>query len=31
MWKLPLFNARSPKEVLAEVDECRVDYRDCFI
>ncbi|MEQ9236261.1 ribulose bisphosphate carboxylase small subunit [Coleofasciculus sp. E2-BRE-01] len=31
MWKLPLFNATSPKEVMAEVDACRSDYRDNFI
>jgi len=31
LWKLPLFNARTPKEVLAEIDECRADYRDNYI
>ncbi|EGJ30328.1 MULTISPECIES: ribulose bisphosphate carboxylase small subunit [Moorena] len=31
LWKLPLFKATSPKDVLAEVDECRSEYRDCYI
>lgn len=31
LWKLPLFKARTAKEVLAEVDECRSEYRECFI
>lgn len=31
MWKLPLFNATSAREVLAEVDECRTEYRNCYI
>ncbi|WP_414619633.1 ribulose bisphosphate carboxylase small subunit [Calothrix sp. CCY 0018] len=31
MWKLPLFNARSPQEVLAEVQGCRSQFPNCFI
>lgn len=31
MWKLPLFNARSPQEVLNEVQQCRSEFPDCFI
>jgi ribulose-bisphosphate carboxylase small chain len=31
MWKLPLFNATSVQEVLNEVNECRNEYRDCYI
>ncbi|HBL11831.1 MAG TPA: ribulose bisphosphate carboxylase small subunit [Cyanobacteria bacterium UBA11162] len=31
LWKLPLFNARTPKEVMAEVDACRSEYRNCFV
>ncbi|GBF79326.1 ribulose bisphosphate carboxylase small subunit [Aphanothece sacrum] len=31
MWKLPLFSASSPQEVLAEVRECRSEYPDSYI
>ncbi|MEO0430799.1 MAG: ribulose bisphosphate carboxylase small subunit [Cyanobacteria bacterium J06656_5] len=31
MWKLPLFNAKSTREVLDEVQACRSEYPDCFI
>jgi ribulose-bisphosphate carboxylase small chain len=31
MWKLPLFNARTPEEVLSEVRACRSDYSNCYI
>lgn len=31
MWKLPLFNATSPQEVLAEVQQCRSEYPGCYI
>ncbi len=31
LWKLPLFKARTPQEVMQEVDSCRSDYRDCYI
>ena len=31
MWKLPLFNATSPNDVLREVNECRSAYPDCYI
>jgi ribulose-bisphosphate carboxylase small chain len=31
LWKLPLFNARSVPEVMAEVDACRSDFRDNYI
>ncbi|HBE17879.1 MAG TPA: ribulose bisphosphate carboxylase small subunit [Cyanobacteria bacterium UBA11149] len=31
MWKLPLFAARTAKEVLSEVDACRTDYRDQYV
>lgn len=31
LWKLPLFSARTPQEVLNEVQECRSEYRNCFI
>jgi ribulose-bisphosphate carboxylase small chain len=31
LWKLPLFKARSPQEVMQEVDACRSDYRDSYI
>ncbi len=30
-WKLPLFNARTPEEVLAEIDACHEAHPDCFI
>lgn len=30
-WKLPMFNAQSPEEVLAEIDACREAHPDCFI
>ena len=30
-WKLPLFNAQTPEEVLAEIDACREAHPDCFI
>lgn len=31
MWKLPLFEASSPQDVLDEVRECRQEYSHCFI
>ncbi|NJK65105.1 MAG: ribulose bisphosphate carboxylase small subunit [Synechococcaceae cyanobacterium SM2_3_1] len=31
LWKLPLFSARSPQEVLSEVQSCRSNYPNCFI
>lgn len=31
MWKLPLFDAASPQEVLAEVRECRSEYPNSYI
>ncbi|WP_088892667.1 ribulose bisphosphate carboxylase small subunit [Leptolyngbya ohadii] len=31
MWKLPLFNARSPQEVLSEVQQCRSEFPNCYI
>ncbi|MBW4664659.1 MAG: ribulose bisphosphate carboxylase small subunit [Chroococcus sp. CMT-3BRIN-NPC107] len=31
MWKLPLFNARTPEEVLSEVRACRAEYSNCYI
>ena len=31
MWKLPLFSARTPQEVLNEVQACRSSYPNCFI
>jgi ribulose-bisphosphate carboxylase small chain len=31
LWKLPLFSASSPQEVLAEVRECRSEYPDSYI
>ncbi|MCT7957873.1 ribulose bisphosphate carboxylase small subunit [Laspinema palackyanum] len=31
LWKLPLFNARSVQEVMAEVQACRSEYPSCFI
>ena len=31
MWKLPLFNAVSAQEVLAEVRECRSEYPNSYI
>lgn len=31
MWKLPLFNANSPSEVLNEVQQCRSEYPNCYI
>lgn len=31
MWKLPLFSARSPQEVLSEVQSCRSEYSNCYI
>ena len=31
MWKLPLFNATSPQEVLNEVQQCRSEYPGCYI
>ncbi len=31
MWKLPLFNATSPQEVLNEVQQCRSEYSSCYI
>ena len=30
-WKLPLFNARSVDEVMAEVEACRQAHPDCYI
>lgn len=31
MWKLPLFSARSPQEVLTEVRACRSEYPNSYI
>ena len=31
MWKLPLFGAKSTDEVLAEVQACRSEYRNCYV
>lgn len=31
MWKLPMFNATSPQEVLNEVQQCRSEYSNCYI
>ncbi|MBE9180646.1 ribulose bisphosphate carboxylase small subunit [Oculatella sp. LEGE 06141] len=31
LWKLPLFGAKNVQEVLAEINECRNEYRDCFV
>ncbi|PSO47685.1 MAG: ribulose bisphosphate carboxylase small subunit [Cyanobacteria bacterium SW_9_44_58] len=31
LWKLPLFNANSPKDVLNEVRECRSEYSNSYI
>jgi ribulose-bisphosphate carboxylase small chain len=31
MWKLPLFSARSPQEVLNEVQQCRSEYPGSYI
>lgn len=31
LWKLPLFNARTAKEVMTEVDACRSEYRNSFV
>lgn len=31
MWKLPLFNASSPQEILSEVQQCRSEYSNCYI
>jgi ribulose-bisphosphate carboxylase small chain len=31
LWKLPLFSATSPQEVLTEVQACRSAYPHCFI
>ncbi|BAQ61101.1 ribulose bisphosphate carboxylase small chain [Geminocystis sp. NIES-3708] len=31
LWKLPLFNAFSPQEVLNEVRECKAQYSDSYI
>ncbi len=31
MWKLPIFGAKNVQEVMAEVNACRNEYRDCFI
>ncbi|NES93884.1 MAG: ribulose bisphosphate carboxylase small subunit [Desertifilum sp. SIO1I2] len=31
MWKLPMFAAKSVKEVMNEVDACRSEYRDCYV
>lgn len=31
MWKLPLFNATSPQEVLNEVQQCRSEYGNSYI
>lgn len=31
MWKLPLFNATTVREIMAEIDECRREYPKCFI
>ncbi|MBZ8180711.1 MAG: ribulose bisphosphate carboxylase small subunit [Oscillatoria sp. PMC 1051.18] len=31
LWKLPLFDAQSPQDVLNEVRECRAEYSDSYI
>lgn len=31
LWKLPLFNARTPEEVLSEVRACRSEYSNSYI
>jgi ribulose-bisphosphate carboxylase small chain len=31
LWKLPLFDASSPQDVLNEVRECRSEYSNCYI
>ena len=31
LWKLPLFEASSPQDVLNEVRECRSEYSDSYI
>jgi ribulose-bisphosphate carboxylase small chain len=31
MWKLPLFSATSPQEVLNEVQQCRSEYNNCYV
>jgi ribulose-bisphosphate carboxylase small chain len=31
MWKLPLFSAASPQDVLNEVQQCRSEYGNCYI
>lgn len=31
LWKLPLFNAKTPQEVLNEVQQCRSEYPNCYI
>ncbi|MFB6277623.1 MAG: ribulose bisphosphate carboxylase small subunit [Halothece sp.] len=31
LWKLPLFNAQSPQDVLNEVRECRSEYSNSYI
>jgi ribulose-bisphosphate carboxylase small chain len=31
LWKLPLFNAQSPQDVLTEVRECRQEYSNSYI
>jgi ribulose-bisphosphate carboxylase small chain len=31
MWKLPLFDCRSPQELLREVQECKSEYPNSYI
>lgn len=31
LWKLPLFSAASPQDVLNEVRECRTEFSHCYI
>jgi ribulose-bisphosphate carboxylase small chain len=31
LWKLPLFNATTTNEILAEVRACRSEYGHCFV
>jgi ribulose-bisphosphate carboxylase small chain len=31
LWKLPLFGARTPQDVLTEVRECRTEYSASYI
>lgn len=31
LWKLPLFNANSTRDVLDEIQACRSEYNNCFI